>query len=82
MSPDLRLLAERGLQLMSGALSPTRRSKAALTRHLTRLEYAQRIETSGRWIGLEPSFRHKYSTPGTELEVPEVLRARTAGAAL
>lgn len=60
------LLAERSICLMSGALSPTRRSKAALTRHLQRIEYAQRIETSGRWIGLEPTFRSKYSSLHSE----------------
>ena len=75
-----QLLAERGLTLMSGALSPTRRSKAALTRHLHRLEYGKRIETSGRWIGMEPTFRQKYSSTSRALEVPELLRAKTAGA--
>ena len=75
-----QLLAERGLTLMSGALSPTRRSKTALTRHLHRLEYGKRIETSGRWIGMEPTFRQKYSSTSRALEVPELLRAKTAGA--
>ena len=73
-------LAERGLTLMSGALSPMRRSKAALTRHLHRLEYGKRIETSGRWIGMEPTFRQKYSSTSRAFEVPELLRAKTAGA--